>query len=207
MVRVLSSSGTYQLNNSAMNKKIIISLLLAFVAMAGQGQTKTSALVRGRIINVPKGHEDRLTIHYTEPLQTMSSDEVPLQLDSLGRFEVEVPLQDTAPVFLVWARLLLSPGETYDVEMDGGTGNVIVKGKDAQLSNEIIAHQPSVCTWDMDWMKAKTDAVVIDEAEKELKRLQAANDSIYKSNPTLSAQWRNYANSRAIQLSCTEAIC
>ena len=181
-----------------MNKKIIISLLLAFVAMAGQGQTKTSALIRGRIINVPKGHEDRLTIHYTEPLQTMSSDEVPLQLDSLGRFEVEVPLQDTAPVFLVWARLLLSPGETYDVEMDGGTGNVIVKGKDAQLSNEVIAHQPSVCTWDMDWMKAQTDAVVIDEAEKELKRLQAANDSIYNSNPTLSAQWRNYANSRAI---------
>jgi hypothetical protein len=156
-----------------MNKKIIISLLLALVAVAGQGQTKTSALIRGRIINVPKGHEDRLTIHYTEPLQTMSSDEVPLQLDSLGRFEVEVPLQDTAPVFLVWARLLLSPGETYDVEMDGGTGNVIVKGKDAQLSNEIIAHQPSVCTWDMDWMKTQTDAVVIDEAEKELKRLQA----------------------------------
>ena len=82
-----------------------------------------------------------------------------------------------------------------DVEMDGGTGNVIVKGKDAQLSNEIIAHQPSVCTWDMDWMKTQTDAVVIDEAEKELKRLQAANDSIYNSNPTLSTQWRNYANS------------
>ena len=90
-----------------MNKKTIITILLALVSMAGQGQTEASALIRGRIINVPKGHEDRLTIHYTEPLQTMSSDEVPLQLDSLGRFEVEVPLLDTAPVILVWTRLLL----------------------------------------------------------------------------------------------------
>lgn len=181
-----------------MNRKTFITALLSLVWVAGQGQTETSALIRGRIINVPKGYGDRLTIHYTEPLQTMSSNEVPLRLDSLGRFEVEVPLMDTTPVALVWTRLLLSSGETYDVEMDGGTGEVVVKGKDGQLINEVIAHQPAVCTWDMDWMKAQTDAVVIDEAEKELKRLHTANDSIYRSNPTLSQQWRNYANSRAL---------
>ncbi|MBR1800047.1 MAG: hypothetical protein IJ767_00920 [Bacteroidaceae bacterium] len=179
-------------------KRTILTALLALVAMAGQGQTPTSALIRGRITNVPKGHEDRLTIHYTEPLQTMSSNEVPLQLDSLGRFEVEVPLMDTTPVAFVWTRLLLSPGEAYDVEMDGGTGEVIVKGRDARLCNEVIAHQPAVCTWDTEWMKTQTDAVVIEEAEKELARLQAANDSIYRSNPTLSQQWRDYAKSRAM---------
>lgn len=179
-------------------KRTILTALLALVALAGQGQTPTSALIRGRITNVPKGHEDRLTIHYTEPLQTMSSNEVPLQLDSLGRFEVEVPLMDTTPVALVWTRLLLSPGETYDVEMDGGTGDVIVKGRDARLCNEVIAHQPAVCTWDTEWMKTQTDAVVIEEAEKELKQLQAANDSIYRSNPGLSQQWRDYAKSRAM---------
>ena len=62
-------------------KKTIITILLALVSMVGQGQTEASALIRGRIINVPKGHEDRLTIHYTEPLQTMSSEKSSLCAD------------------------------------------------------------------------------------------------------------------------------
>lgn len=179
-------------------KRTILTALLAIIAVAILGQTPTSALIRGRITSVLKGFEDRLSLHYTEPLQTSSFNNVPLQLDSLGRFEVEVPLMGTTPVILVYTQLLLSPGETYDVDYDGAMFRVVVKGRDAQLSNEVIAHQPAVCTWDTEWMKTQTDAVVIEEAEKELKRLQAANDSIYRSNPTLSQQWRDYAKSRAM---------
>lgn len=172
-------------------------LFFTLVALAGQAQTKTSALLRGRIVNVPTEFEDRLSLHYYDPLQTISFNDVPLQLDSLGRFEAEVPLMDTAPVALVWTGLLLSPGETYDVEMDGATGSVVVKGRNAALTNEVIQHQPEVCAWDMDAMKHETDAFVIDAAEKELKRLEAANDSIQKTNG-LSVQWRNYAKSHVL---------
>ena len=172
-------------------------LFFTLVALAGQAQTKTSAQLRGRIVNVPAEYENRLSLHEYDPLQTISFNDVPLQLDSLGRFEAEVPLMDTAPVALVWTRLLLSPGETYDVEMDGATGNVVVKGRNAALTNEVIQHQPEGCVWDMDAMKDKTDAFVIDAAEKELKRLEVANDSIQKANG-LSVQWRNYAKSRVL---------
>lgn len=178
-----------------MNKKIIITILLALIAMAVQAQTNTSALLRGRIVNVPKEFEDRLSLHYYDPLQTISSNDVPLQLDSLGRFEVEVPLMDTAPVAIVWTVLLLSPGETYDVEMDGATGSVVVKGRDAALTNEVIQHQPMACIWDMEAMKDEPDAFVMDAAKKEQKRLEAANDSIQKVFG-LSKQWRDYARYR-----------
>lgn len=178
-----------------MNKKIIITILLALIAMAVQAQTNTSALLRGRIVNVPKEFEDRLSLHYYDPLQTISSNDVPLQLDSLGRFEVEVPLMDTAPVAIVWIVLLLSPGETYDVEMDGATGSVVVKGRDAALTNEVIQHQPMACIWDMEAMKDEPDAFVMDAAKKEQKRLEAANDSIQKVFG-LSKQWRDYARYR-----------
>lgn len=179
-------------------KRIILTALLTIIAVAILGQTPTSALIRGRITSVLKGFEDRLSLHYTEPLQTSNFNNVPLQLDSLGRFEVEVPLMGTTPVILVYTQLLLSPGETYDVDYDGAMFRVVVKGRDARLCNEVIAHQPAVCTWDTEWMKTQTDAVVIEEAEKELKRLQTTNDSICRSNPTLSQQWRDYANSRAM---------
>lgn len=180
-----------------MKKQSIITILLALVTLAGNGQTKSSALLRGRIVNVPKEFENRLSMHYYDPLQTISSNDVPLQLDSFGRFDVEVPLLDTAPVELVWTRLLLSPGETYDVEMDGATGCVVVKGRDAALSNEVIQHQPEGCVWDMEAMKNETDAFVIDAAEKELKRLEATNDSIQKAFG-LSEQWRDYARYRVM---------
>ena len=43
-------------------KKIIITILLAFFAIVGQAQNKTSALVRGSILNMPKQAEDQLCI-------------------------------------------------------------------------------------------------------------------------------------------------
>lgn len=179
-------------------KQIIITILFALVAVQGQGQTQSSALIRGRIVNVPKEHEDRVQLHCYDLLQTTFSNDIPLRLDSLGRFEVEVPLMGTAPVTLVRTELLLTPGEAYDVEIDGAKGHVVVKGRDARISNEIVSHRPEVCGWDMETMKNETDAFVIEAARKELKRLEAANDSILKANPGLSRQWRDYAQSRVL---------
>ena len=173
--------------------KKIIALLLAFVTMTGLAQTPSSAIVRGRIVNVPEGYEQCLSVRYDDILQITTSNKIPLQLDSLGRFEVEVPLMDRTPVILGWIWLVLAPGQTYDVEIDG-MDKVAVKGRDAQLSNEINRHEPAACNLNMEEMERETDAFVLEAAEKELRRMEAANDSIARANPELSGQWREYAH-------------
>ena len=179
-----------------MRQIIIVLLLLA--ATVGQAQTKTSALVRGHIANMPEQVKNQMSITCYAPLQVNFPTEVPLLPDSLGRFEVEVPLTETSPVVIIFQRLLLSPGETYDVEMDGMEIKVVCKGGDASLTNQVLTHEPATCDWRYGEMDGKTDAFVTDAAEKELRRMEAANDSIAKANPTLSPEWRHYARCRSL---------
>ena len=77
--------------------------------------------LRGRIVNVPKGHEDRVTIRIPDPLQTIFDNELPIEPDSLGRFELDIELANTGVVRMLWAKLILTPGETYFISMDGQT--------------------------------------------------------------------------------------
>ena len=188
------------MRQTSMNKSTIITIMLALVCLAGQGQTKTSALVRGSLLNIPKQAESQLTISYYNPLVAQSSfaSEIPLQLDSLGRFEVEVPLTDTSPVLLVFQRLMLSPGKTYDVEMNGWDFKLTCDGSNASLANEMLNHEPPRCSWNYDTMDGKTDAFVLEAAEKELQCMEAAIDSIQQANPSLSPEWRYCARCRAL---------
>ena len=174
--------------------KQIITIILAIVAMTVQGQTATSTLIRGRIVNW--GHWSRDNeVYFCNPLAINSSPPtVPIQTDSLGRFELEIKLMNTSPVSFFDKELLLSPGETYDVEIDYSSATpIVVKGRNAQLINEIINHPPSQCNWDFDSKEKISDAEMIEVAEKALQRQKAANDSIMKANPGLSQQWRDYA--------------
>ena len=179
-------------------KKSVLLLILLLFAITTMAQTTNSAPIRGRIVNVPSGYDDKLKVYYTDPLHTIFQDMIPLNPDSLGRFEVEVPLIDKSPVFLVWATLVISPGETYHVEMDGATGNVTVSGRDALLSNEINQHELPVCTLIHNEMQTMSDAVVLEAAKRELKRIETEVDSIANANPTLSKEWRQYAHYQAV---------
>ena len=179
-------------------KKIIITILLAFFAIVGQAQNKTSALVRGSILNMPKQAEDQLCIYYYNPLQNIFPNEIPLQPDSLGRFEVEVPLTDTSLVLFCYQKLMLSPGETYDVELNGGDLKLTCNGSEISLANEMLNHEPPQCSWHFSEMDDKTDAYVLEAAEKELQRMEAAIDSIQQANPSLSPEWRYCARYRAL---------
>ena len=181
-----------------MNKQTIITIMLALICMAGQAQTKTSARVRGSLLNIPKQAENQLNIAYYNPLQSLFPNEIPLQPDSLGRFEVEVPLTDTSPVRFVFWRLLLSPGKTYDVEMNGWDFKLTCDGSDTSLANEMLNHEPPRCSWGFDEMDDKTDAFVLEAAEKELQRMAAAIDSIQQANPSLSSEWCYCARYRAL---------
>lgn len=179
-------------------KKSVILLLQLFFAMTTMAQTTNTALIRGRIINVPSGQEEILKVIYTDPLHTIFQEMIPLSPDSLGRFEVEVPLIDKSPVFLVWATLVITPGETYHVEMDGATGKVTVSGRDALLSNEINQHELPCCALIHEEMKTMSDDVVLEAAKRELERIETEVDSIANANPTLSQEWRQYAHYQAV---------
>ena len=173
-------------------KHIIFTILLAIAALSVQAQQSNTAILRGRIVNVKNVQDNDLNIWYSNPLQTMSHNSVPLRTDSLGRFEMEISLMNTAPVHLWNKTLLLTPGETYDVEIDFAADKMEVKGRNVQLINEIIKHPPVEFEWDYDAVEKMSDVAVIEVAEKELQRLTAANDSIMKANPGLSQQWREY---------------
>ena len=173
-------------------KHFIFTILLVIAALSVQAQPSNTAILRGRIVNVKNVQDNDLNIWYSNPLQTMSHNSVPLRTDSLGLFEMEILLMNTAPVHLWNKTLLLTPGETYDVEIDFAANKMEVKGRNVQLINEIINHPPVEYEWDFDAVKKMSDAAVIEVAEKELQRLTAANDSIMKANPGLSQQWYEY---------------
>lgn len=178
-------------------KQYIIFLLLALIATAGQAQRKTSAMIRGRIVNLPEQVKNQVGIDYYSPLQAYYPTRVSLRPDSQGRFEVEVPMTDISPVNIVYKWFLMEPGETYDVELDGASVKLTSSGGEGSLACEVLNHAPAVCHIDFESME-ETDAVVMEAAEKELRRLQAANDSIAKATPGLSQRWRKYAENNAL---------
>ena len=173
-------------------KHFIFTILLVIVALSVQAQPSNTAILRGRIVNVKNVQDNDLNIWYSNPLQTMSHNSVSLQTDSLGRFDMEISLMNTAPVHLWNKTLLLTPGETYDVEIDYTADKMEIKGRNVQLINEIIKHPPVEFEWDYDAVEKMSDVAVIEYAEKKLQRLTVVNDSIMKANPGLSQQWYDY---------------
>ena len=69
------------------------------------------------------------------------------KMDSLGRFTLKMPLQNTSQVFVDWKRTMVStvlePGETYFFLHDFGTGQKLFMGNDVRLQNELTAYPAS----------------------------------------------------------------
>ena len=69
------------------------------------------------------------------------------KMDSLGRFTLKMPLQNTSQVFVDWKRtkvsIVLEPGETYFFLHDFCTGQKLFMGNDVRLQNELTAYPAS----------------------------------------------------------------
>ena len=69
------------------------------------------------------------------------------KMDSLGRFTLKMPLQNTSQVFVGWKRTMVStvfePGETYFFLHDFCTGQKLFMGNDTRLQNELTAYPAS----------------------------------------------------------------
>ena len=148
------------------------------------------ATLRGRLTNVPKGHEDRVKLHVPDPLQTIFDDERNIDRDSIGRFEFTIELANTGEVSLLWANLILTPGNTYYILMDGATGRTYVMGRDARLSNELQAHNIPYYNVKRSDFDNKTDAELLEAVNKDMQRAQTAWMKTEQSAPMLSKRYR-----------------
>lgn len=157
---------------------------------ADNGYTGGKAVLRGRIVNVPKGHEDRVTVSVANPLKSLFDDQRPIVCDSTGRFEMSIELTNTGVVSVLWANLILTPGETYFISMDGKTGQTFVMGRDARLQNELLAHDTPYYKVKSSDYEQKSDAELLGAVEKDLHRAEDAWAKTEKASPMLSKRYR-----------------
>ena len=115
------------------------------------------------------------------------------KLDSLGRFQIKVPLQNATEVFMDWERTfirtLFEPGETYFLLYDFHSGQKLFMGRNSRLQNELLAHP-------IEWLNAHAgddmdEAAAMhfaEETEKERQRAMASLQADMDACPTLSSR-------------------
>ncbi len=131
-----------------------------------------------------------------------------IPLDSLGRFQVTIPVVNLQTIALSdWDQwdVIVEPGETYFMLWDKETGQQLVMGKNARLQNELFAHH---VPWRSEPPEEKdsitaTDIVnYMDVCKACIRTDLAAVDSVCQANPTLSERFRiqaeNIARSGAV---------
>jgi thiol-disulfide isomerase/thioredoxin len=96
---------------------------------------------------MPKEFWDRgqeYSVQYYDLFSTFKEVSNCSKLDSLGRFEIKVPLINSTEVFMDWKHTyintVLEPGETYYLLYDFKSGHAIFMGKNCRLQNELLAH-------------------------------------------------------------------
>lgn len=106
-----------------------------------------TAIVVGWLRNMPKEFWDRgqeYSVQYYDLFSTFKEVSNCSKLDSLGRFEIKVPLINSTEVFMDWKHTyintVLEPGETYYLLYDFKSGHSIFMGKNCRLQNELLAH-------------------------------------------------------------------
>ena len=154
------------------------------------GNVGGKVTLRGRIVNVPKGHEDRVSISIPDPLQTIFDNKLPIECDSLGRFELDIELANTGVVRMLWAKLILTPGETYFISMDGQTGQTFVMGRDSRLSNELLTHDTPYYKVKSSDFDKKSDAELMEAVEKDYERVKEIWMTTEQASPMLSKRYR-----------------
>ena len=131
-----------------------------------------------------------------------------IPLDSLGRFQVTIPVVNLQTIALSdWDQwdVIVEPGETYFMLWDKETGQQLVMGKNARLQNELFAHHvpsKSDTPEKRDSITANDIVNYMDVCKACIRTDLAAVDSVCQANPTLSERFRiqaeNIARSGAV---------
>ena len=132
-----------------MNKKTIITILFALVAMAGQGQIKPDTITINFQLS-SKIQGEKATVAYPEYMTFDTSGLYPVT-DSEGRWSVKIPAyyplhiqvwDDNKIKGVVWGVLNLycRPGTSADILLDDINGHCVFDGENAEVHNAQIAY-------------------------------------------------------------------
>ena len=162
------------------------------------GNSGGTVTVRGRMTNIPTDipeqyRDMRIALRFSAPLNYYDDNIIPLHPDSAGNFEVRAEVVNTTIAQLFTQNVVLEPGRTYEVEIDGY--NYTFKGDDTLLNTELAAHPLKGFKWNMDTMDTKTDAEALRAAKAEIARLDSMEAALYAEVPALSLRYRTLRHS------------
>lgn len=102
-----------------------------------------TAIVRGWLKDSPK-KINLYSLSFGDLVSDRYGEEASCKVDSLGRFELKVPLRNTMECFMDWKntfiRTVLEPGMTYYLLYDFGRGQKLFMGTDCRVQNELLAY-------------------------------------------------------------------
>lgn len=129
-----------------------------------------------------------------------------VQLDSLGRFSIKIPLASSHEFFFDWdlcyLRTVFEPGKTYFLLYDFKEGRRLFMGDDVRLQNELLKYP---LEWfgirmergdDLDEFLNATDSI--------LKAKYASLDTLCLQHPTLSARFSRFCKDNMISQAARE---
>ena len=177
------------------------------------------ALVSGWLRYPKELLKDKLTIEVScSNVATDDDMHVSTQVDSLGHFELSVPLVGTqvAPLFIQEGQnevvdgvaLILTPGENYFMLKDFKSSQTLIMGNDARLQNELQAERPGLDYVGFIYNPVSDDSVKV-MAEKWIhsyEKCVAENKDFLARHPNLSKRFRDYIHeSQRIEV-CSEIL-
>ena len=160
------------------------------------GYSGGTATIKGRITDfaalgiTPQYLERYLSLRFSAPFDNYEGTSIPLRPDSTGRYEISAELANTTVARLLSQTIVLEPGRTYEVDIDGLAGSCTFKGNDTQLNCELGAHPLPSFNWDDELRDGKSDADALLAARAEIARLDSLEATLYAEHPALSPAYR-----------------
>lgn len=160
------------------------------------GYSGGTATIKGRITDfaalgiTPQDLERYLSLRFSAPFDNYEGTSIPLRPDSTGCYEISAELANTTVARLLSQTIVLEPGRTYEVDIDGLAGSCTFKGNDTQLNCELGAHPLPSFNWDDELRDGKSDADALLAARAEIARLDSLEATLYAEHPALSPAYR-----------------
>lgn len=149
----------------------------------------------GWIKDMPQHYRDIKTFDFfCNNIYTNDQMQYPAQLDSLGRFTIKIPLENTTEFFCDWNRCMLrtvlEPGKTYFLLNDFKEGRRMWMGDDCRLQNELFK-------FPLDWKSIEMEGgaeynAYIASVDSLINAQYAYIDQLCQQHPTLSTRFNIY---------------
>lgn len=153
-----------------------------------------SVTIVGWIRNIPAKVKDKLKAFELYGMRNLAIKDISpsAKIDSLGRFTLRMPIENTTFCFNGMATFIVEPNETYLMLKDLKSKQTLFMGKNARVLNEINHYDIHLETTDYSHIK-DFDAMAFLAKNDSLKNVAIQQlDSICNEHPTLSARFRTF---------------